>query len=770
MLVADGTYTGVGNVNLDFGGRAITVRSQNGAASCIIDCENVDNTRGFYFHSGEGAASVVDGFTIRNGMAIYGGGIYCDSSPTITNNIITGNQAHGTGIDGAIPGGGGIFCQDSSPMITNNVITGNHCISAVGGGIYCGNVLGGSVPTIVGNTITGNSAEGNGSGIYCGFVVVIPGPYPEFYPTIKNNTISSNSTNSNGGGIYFSDSCFPTLVNNTISANSSSAGGGIACDNNANPSVTNTILWSNSPQEIYFMPGGDSNTISIDYSDVQGGLAAIVTNGNGTVNWGTGNIDSDPQFVNAASDDYHLMNSSPCISAGTNAGAPATDIEGNPRPDPAGSISDIGAYENNIGTQIIAATAGNNGSINPSGDVRAIYGIDQIFTIAADPCYHVADVVVDGVSVGAVSTYTFTNVTADHTIYAAFDNQPPLVNLTTTYDQWERGTLTIAADAQDTDGSIASVLFQYSLDDVTWNDLDTVAAMPYSMNWDTTLVIPTVDDSVWVRAIATDNDGMTGQVVTDSPFGVDNEPSTTSDDYDTVWDNRDFYITLTADDGSGSGVANVNYRINDGAMKSVSADGQPKIHTERDDNRLEYWSIDNVGNEEQHHVLSDIKLDKTPPATSDDYDGEWHNKDFYIILTGDDNVSRIAEINYRVNNGAEKSVLKDGHPKIYKEGSNNKLEYWSIDNAGNEEERHIISSIKLDKTAPILTRWEHPAKLTQIYQGAFRVKVKLRDLGGSNISGVPLFDYHIGVDTDYDGYEAMVVAPHLIVVIESNAL
>ncbi|MFN8586384.1 MAG: FlgD immunoglobulin-like domain containing protein [Candidatus Eisenbacteria bacterium] len=68
----------------------------------------------------------------------------------------------------------------------------------------------------------------------------------------------------------------------------------------------------------------------------------------------------------------------------------------------------------------ILATAGSNGSITPSGSVAVDDGNDQAFTIAGDVNYHVADVLVDGVSVGAVGTYTFTNVTTDHTIAASF--------------------------------------------------------------------------------------------------------------------------------------------------------------------------------------------------------------------------------------------------------------------------------------------------------------------------------------------------------------
>ncbi|MBD3182185.1 T9SS type A sorting domain-containing protein [Candidatus Poribacteria bacterium] len=65
IIVADGIYKGENNKNLDFNGKVITVESENGPESTIIDCEN--NGRAFYFHSGENNESVVKGFTIMNG-------------------------------------------------------------------------------------------------------------------------------------------------------------------------------------------------------------------------------------------------------------------------------------------------------------------------------------------------------------------------------------------------------------------------------------------------------------------------------------------------------------------------------------------------------------------------------------------------------------------------------------------------------------------------------------------------------------------------------
>ncbi len=68
----------------------------------------------------------------------------------------------------------------------------------------------------------------------------------------------------------------------------------------------------------------------------------------------------------------------------------------------------------------ITATAGAGGAISPTGAVAAAWGVDKTFTITAEPCFDVADVLVDGVSVGAVTSYTFTGVSADHTIAASF--------------------------------------------------------------------------------------------------------------------------------------------------------------------------------------------------------------------------------------------------------------------------------------------------------------------------------------------------------------
>lgn len=101
--------------------------------------------------------------------------------------------------------------------------------------------------------------------------------------------------------------------------------------------------------------------------------------------------------------------------------------------------------------------------------------------------------------------------------------------------------------------------------------------------------------------------------------------------------------------------------------------------------------------------LAHTSLDKIPPTTSDNYDNSWHNANFTIKLNATDGMSGIAETYYRINDDTIiKTVRADGQPSITTENADNKLEYWSIDNSGNEENHHILTGIKLDKSSPII--------------------------------------------------------------------
>ena len=73
----------------------------------------------------------------------------------------------------------------------------------------------------------------------------------------------------------------------------------------------------------------------------------------------------------------------------------------------------------------ITASAGNGGTISPAGDVEVNCGESKSFSIAANEGYMISDVLVDGQSIGAQSAYTFTNVNANHSISATFEEIPP---------------------------------------------------------------------------------------------------------------------------------------------------------------------------------------------------------------------------------------------------------------------------------------------------------------------------------------------------------
>jgi len=95
-------------------------------------------------------------------------------------------------------------------------------------------------------------------------------------------------------------------------------------------------------------------------------------------------------------------------------------------------------------------------------------------------------------------------------------------------------------------------------------------------------------------------------------------------------------------------------------------------------------------------------IDMTPPVTSNNYDDIWHSADFSITLSATDDISGVKETFYRINGGIIENGSLVGQPTITSEGANNTLEYWSIDNVGNEEQYHFLTNITLDKTPPLI--------------------------------------------------------------------
>lgn len=202
--------------------------------------------------------TIINGFTIQNGLAVPGAGISCNNnaSPTITGNTITDNHALR---------GGGIFCGSGcSPVISNNSITSNDAaspISGEGGGIFCDSS---SHAIILDNTITDNWAlcswDGNGGGIYlrnCDGV-------------INGNTITWNISLYPGGGIACHNS-EPLITNNTITHNLcwSYTGGGISCVASS-PSIHNCTIAYNDDDGVYCADGSEPEIHHCDIFDNAG--------------------------------------------------------------------------------------------------------------------------------------------------------------------------------------------------------------------------------------------------------------------------------------------------------------------------------------------------------------------------------------------------------------------------------------------------------------------------------------------------------------------
>jgi hypothetical protein len=125
VLVADGTYMGTGNKDLDFNGRNIVLTSEGGAANCIIECQN--SGRGFYLHSGETSNAVIKGFTVVHGNVALGGGMHlANCSPRIESCIIHHCLTSSSG--------GGIYISGGSPSFIHCTIAANGALN--GGGVY----------------------------------------------------------------------------------------------------------------------------------------------------------------------------------------------------------------------------------------------------------------------------------------------------------------------------------------------------------------------------------------------------------------------------------------------------------------------------------------------------------------------------------------------------------------------------------------------------------------------------------------------------------
>jgi len=325
VLVTNGMYA-VGGKDLGTGfskvtvANAITLESVNGPSATVID--GGSGVRCVYLANGAN----LSGFTLTNGVAGSGGGVFCESVGTVVSNcVVTGNTAIGF-ING---GGGGAY----GGTLYNCTLTDNTAPGWIGPhGLAAGGVGGGAASCTLNNcTLSGNTAQWRQG------IVSLPRPGTgggAANCTLNNCTLTGNSaTDRNGfgvgGGAYSS-----TLYNCMVTGN---YGGGAS----ASSTLYNCVLTGNEG-------GSDGIFYNCTVVDNNGGVAGaafnsiIYYNSGGNYRYpqpelgeywlmelshccttplptnGVGNITGPPLFMDMAAGDFRLWEGSPCIDAGTN--------------------------------------------------------------------------------------------------------------------------------------------------------------------------------------------------------------------------------------------------------------------------------------------------------------------------------------------------------------------------------------------------------------------------------------------------------------------
>lgn len=374
VFVAADTYSGTGNVNLNFNGKHITLEALplfRSPRNVTIDCKGT--ARGFSFTNGENASSVVDAFSVVNGKtadfggavyinasspvfidcsfskntALYGGAVYTYSSAPIFNNCsFTNNTA---------TEGGAVYSDDSSAGIYSyNRFSYNHSADN-GGAVYAyngtdtfsngtfyknvGDNEGGAVFFDANSrTLLVNSFFTSNKGSYGGAFFAYTNASPAFY----NAVIANNSAVNDGGAYVAYNYANVSLYSSTITNNTSADIGGAIYDGlYATSTLTYCIVWNDTAviagtNEIY---NEDTSSANVTYSDVSGGYA------------GTGNTAVDPLFKSAT--DFHLQPASPVIDYVAATGSTPYDKDHFPRV--SNLLLDLGAYERHLPTAVADA-------------------------------------------------------------------------------------------------------------------------------------------------------------------------------------------------------------------------------------------------------------------------------------------------------------------------------------------------------------------------------------------------------------------------------
>jgi len=293
---------------------------------------------------------ILNSTVVQNGKAGEGGGIANTGTLVLTNgSVVTGNTAGGSG--------GGIANTDGAALtIINSTMSGNTANGSNGGGIFNSN----SSVTMTNSTVSGNTvvsssgSGGRGGGIYSGFTS--SATLTMTNATVSGNT-ANNSYNGGGGGMYLATGR-ATIISSTVSGNTiSGAAGYIGFAGGIYDSglliLKNSLVAGNI---------GHRGATSVDFYETSANHTfAYDLIGDGT-GWFSGNspdiygdlVGIDPRFLSdpATPQDFGgftktvaLKADSPAIDTIPNASCPAADQRGVSRPQPAGGMCDIGAFE-----------------------------------------------------------------------------------------------------------------------------------------------------------------------------------------------------------------------------------------------------------------------------------------------------------------------------------------------------------------------------------------------------------------------------------------
>jgi predicted outer membrane repeat protein len=333
-----GTYTGSGNVDVDYLGKAITIRSRFGIASQVVilcDPFPLVDERGFLFQAGEGPGSVLQAVTIRGGRLhassmIGGAGIACwfGASPTIRRCVVEDCSSY-------YPGGG--VAVDGSPLIEDCTIRESSSTIIGGGGLI---IIAGS-PTVSGCVFDGNSTAEDGGGIYssdyasaqftdCHFLDNQAGSGGGFYGSgrLEGCVFTGNAADSLGGAITCRDSVSASGC--TISGNSVAAepgAGGVFVEKwdtwpsmpTSYANIENTIIaFSVDGRAVGCRSEGAGVDIACCdvYRNAGGDYIGCIAGLNGL----SGNIRANPIFCDIGSGDFTLGSSSPFLPANNTCG------------------------------------------------------------------------------------------------------------------------------------------------------------------------------------------------------------------------------------------------------------------------------------------------------------------------------------------------------------------------------------------------------------------------------------------------------------------